>query len=441
MSAEMYPRERELVMNETTAVAVDVPFPLRIPLPSTAWLCLLGGIGIALLQVVMMLLLGPPWDLHSRYLTLVQHDSFWFGNIIERGYASPVPPSPVKMYEVSNVAFFPGYPLLVTFMKQLFGLNTTVALVLTAQLAATGFWAYVLAFLRRWQTPWCVGFLGCAVIAAHPAAFFLVVGYSESLFLMMVLGFLYWMSARSPAAPWLALLHGFGMSATRIVGLPCCVANIVDRVARSIREHRWESLRHVPGFVRTNRTQFIITGISMLGGISFFAFCQWEFGHWDFYMQTQLAGWGVRPDYLAFFKPQVYAQMYPDWRDGLQLSQFCVPVTIMIAIALAGWELILALRGRETHFIARVPFYFTGALIFYVSVCGVTSVELQSMIRYQFCTHAIVGLGVIHLISQLDVRDARARWIAATATALVTALLFYAQQFHASGFTLGGWVA
>ena len=41
----------------------------------------------------------------DRYLALVQHDSYWFANIIDRGYGTIVPPIERKEMEVSNVAF------------------------------------------------------------------------------------------------------------------------------------------------------------------------------------------------------------------------------------------------------------------------------------------------------------------------------------------------
>src|SRR4029077_10403532 len=92
-------------------------------------------------------------SLADRYLALVQHDSYWFANIIDRGYGTIVPPIERKEMEVSNVAFFPGYPILAGTLKQLTGLSTGQSLLLIAQAAACGFWTYFFLFCQRWRLP------------------------------------------------------------------------------------------------------------------------------------------------------------------------------------------------------------------------------------------------------------------------------------------------
>src|SRR6266478_1825937 len=64
----------------------------------------------------------------------------------------------------------------------------------------------------------------------HPAAFFLVAGYSESLFLMALLGFIYWSAAEGSSAKFWAAVHGIVMSATRIVGIVCAAFPLVHSV-------------------------------------------------------------------------------------------------------------------------------------------------------------------------------------------------------------------
>src|SRR5438105_14350777 len=71
---------------------------------------LLAGLLLTLAQIaVAVCLLAPEGPVSYGYSTLVQHDSYWFGNIVDRGYQTIVPPMTWKMVEVSNVAFFPGY--------------------------------------------------------------------------------------------------------------------------------------------------------------------------------------------------------------------------------------------------------------------------------------------------------------------------------------------
>src|SRR5437588_629448 len=68
-----------------------------------------AGLLLTLIQlVVAVFLLAPDGPLSYRYTSLVQHDGYWFANIVDRGYQTIVPPINHKVMEVSNVAFFPG---------------------------------------------------------------------------------------------------------------------------------------------------------------------------------------------------------------------------------------------------------------------------------------------------------------------------------------------
>src|ERR1700747_886335 len=100
----------------------------------------LAGLIVTLAQVaVAVCLLAPEGALSDRYSRLIQHDSFWFMNIVNRGYATTVPPIDHKVMEVSNVAFFPAYPVLAALFRSIFRVETETALLITAQLAAWGF--------------------------------------------------------------------------------------------------------------------------------------------------------------------------------------------------------------------------------------------------------------------------------------------------------------
>ncbi len=164
----------------------------------------------------------------ERYRSLVQHDSYWFANIIDRGYGTTLPPAEPKEMEVSNVAFFPAYPLVTEAVKRVTGLDTYAALLVAAQLGTWGFWTYFFLFAERWGLSRPMQLFGALAIGAHPAAFYLVAGYSESLFLAALVGFIYWSTREGRVAQGLAVLHGGVMSATRIVGLPCALFPVVD---------------------------------------------------------------------------------------------------------------------------------------------------------------------------------------------------------------------
>src|SRR5262245_57687108 len=105
---------------------------------------LLAGFAVTVLQILMAVaLLAPEKPFAERYSALVQHDSYWFKNIIDRGYQTIIPP-PLdhKVMEVANVAFFPGYPAIAALLRNAFGISSGTALLITAQFAAWGFWSY-----------------------------------------------------------------------------------------------------------------------------------------------------------------------------------------------------------------------------------------------------------------------------------------------------------
>src|SRR5436189_6422122 len=115
---------------------------------------LTAGLTVTLLQLAMTLgLLAPEEPISHRYSTLVQHDSGWFTNIIDRGYQTVVPPIDHKVMEVSNVAFFPAYPAIARLFRYGLDIDRNAALLITAPLAAWGFWGYFFLSCRRWNVP------------------------------------------------------------------------------------------------------------------------------------------------------------------------------------------------------------------------------------------------------------------------------------------------
>src|SRR5881628_578732 len=94
---------------------------------------LAAGLLLTAVQLAMAVgLLAPEGPLSDRYTTLIQHDSYWFINIVDRGYKTIVPPIDHKVMEVSNVAFFPAYPAIAATLRRAFGISTGAALLITA---------------------------------------------------------------------------------------------------------------------------------------------------------------------------------------------------------------------------------------------------------------------------------------------------------------------
>jgi hypothetical protein len=397
---------------------------------------LLAGCFVTILQIVMAVaLLAPEKPIPERYSALVQHDSCWFMNIIDRGYQTIVPPIDHKVMEVSNVAFFPAYPAIAALFRNAFNVNAGTALLITAQLAAWGFWTYFFLFCRRWKVPHSLQICGTLLILANPAAFFLVAAYSESLFLMTLLGFIYWSTAEGRAARVLAALHGILMSATRIVGIVCAAFPLV----RSAFQTGWRGLLKPRKWLRENRAAVGLTFVAACGGIAFFVLCQLRWGHWDLYMLTQAAGWGVAPDYLAVFKPESYRWLVPALNNPTEVSQLSMTLGAVLLVAIAVCELVPAIRRRGLP--VRAGIYFCAATIYYLSVSGVACVDMESMLRYEFSAYALIVLALLNFLRQFRTSPIWVRALGTATVALVSAAGLCMQGWYVWNFTRGHWVA
>ncbi len=400
--------------------------------------CLVFGLLLTIAQIaIAVCLLAPEEPFSDRYASLVQHDGYWFANIVDRGYATTVPPIDHKVMEVSNVAFFPAYPVAASLVRYIFHLSTTNALLVTAQAAAWGFWSYFFLFCKRWNLSPVLQFFGALSIAAHPAAFFLVAGYSESLFLMALLGFIYWSSAEGGRLTFfLAALHGVVMSATRIVGIPCAAFPVV----RTICQNGWTGWRDPRDWIRRYAPAVGLMFAAMLGAGVFLLYCLLRWGRWDMYMLTQSVGWGIEPDYLAIFKPQNYRWLVPELDDPTEASQMAMSLGALMFVVVAICELLPAIR-RRTAWTTRIGIYFCAAIVFYVSVSGVASVQMESMLRYQFCAHALIVLALLHFLHQFRILPVVVRAFGMAMTSLIIAAGFGVQGWYVWNFTRACWVA
>jgi hypothetical protein len=411
-------------------------YPVMTGLPRFV-MPLLAGIAVTLLQLVLAVgLLAPEEPLADRYFALVQHDSYWFKNIMDRGYQTIVPPIDHKVMEVSNVAFFPAYPAIAALLQHAFNINSGTALLITAQLAACGFWVYFFLFCKRWNVPPVLQIGGTLLILTHPASFFLIAAYSESLFLMALLGFIYWSTAKGRTARALAGMHGIVMSAVRIVGIVCAAFPVV----RSIFQNGWRGLLKPRKWLHDNRGAVGLTIVAASGAIAFFAYCQLRWGHWDLYMLTQASGWGIEPDYLAVFKPENYRWLVPAPNDPTEASQMSMTLGALLLVGVLICEVVPAFR-RRACLPMRFGIYFCAAVIYYLSVSGVACVDMESMLRYEFCAYALIVLAFLNFLRQFRTPPVWVRASAMAAVALLSAAGLCVQGWYVWNFTRGNWVA
>ncbi|MDX2273660.1 MAG: hypothetical protein NW237_17155 [Cyanobacteriota bacterium] len=362
---------------------------------------------IAALQVSLVWVVSGENNWLDAFQRLTQRDSLWYIDIANRGYQHDPVDLSASTIEVgnNNVAFFPGYPLVIRLVSQVFGIPSEIALYIASQIACWLFWLQFLLFMERWAVPLSLRILGSLAVAVYPTAFFLVVGYSESLFLSTLLGYLYWSRSNCSVGWVLAGLSGCLMTATRIVGLPLIGLPILKllriRFANGVPLFDLD----IKGF---DAKWFLTSLIAGLGGLSFFFFCAIQFGDWNLYLKLQQMGWEVTPDYKAFFQWQHYipsGQMIQEffwlvedrlsWAD--RLSKLAVAATFWALWALSVLDWGICLRNRRIARPERFDFFLIAWTMFYFTVTGLASVGMRSMIRYCFPIYVLLVLAVIHL--------------------------------------------
>jgi hypothetical protein len=365
----------------------------RMPLKLFKRQALAIGALLTLLQLALAFCLSPnhrPAEVYSR---LCAWDCGWYTSIARDGYHSPVPPTPQKV-DTSNVAFFPGFPYLARAAHLGLGIKTETALVVIAQIFAVLFWAALWSILRAWRISIQGSILVILAVLAHPAAFFLIAGYSESLFLSTLLIFILSsrkLSTRPASPPSIAnALSGVMMSATRIVGIPVSFFPLMARISTQAVRRKVPSLK---GISAATATSLISSLVAFMGAAGFLIYCQLRFGRYDLYMETQRIGWGIQPDYAAVFK----------WKDFAYTLGFDKGATILSGISFvlfAGIEGLLLIAKRNRGFTDRLPLYTVSLLIFFITVSGLKSLNFRSMIRYTLPWHILLLLCLAHLISR-----------------------------------------
>jgi hypothetical protein len=366
------------------------PFSIQVLLPSLA----LTG-----LEIFLISLWSKGDDYASIFKGLTQWDSHWYLGIVRRGYQF-VGFDKIA-YEQSNVAFFPGYPLAVAIMSRLLGVEPELGLYLTAQLFCWLMWIYLFLFYRRWQIPTLWQVLASLIILVYPSSFYLVVGYSESLFVASLLGFFYWsMDLNSLRAALLAGAHGLAMSATRIVGLPVALLPLL-RLGEGARRWFWTAGAAV---------------LALLGGLSFFLYCQLRFGRWDLYIEMQRYFTGVQANYQALFQASTYVLSPERWQVLLSpsapvkdaglwsdaLSQLFVSVTLGSLVVTGLLDGLSVLVGKSRRWQERLGFHLGAWAMFYIAVAGMSPLGQRSMSRYCLPVHIVQVLALVHWAKYTD---------------------------------------
>jgi hypothetical protein len=166
---------------------------------------------------------NAPWDMG------------WYGNMIERGYSTDGNDNVEH-----NVVFFPLYPALCWIVKQVLRVQTLTAM----SIVSAGSTLVMLLLLYRLLTRYYSSFLAGACVlflAISPFSVFLYAGYTEALYVCLVVAFFYFLTKGSYTGA--ALISGL-TSASRPYGCLLAFVLVFEMARRHYIEYgfKW-SLR------------------------------------------------------------------------------------------------------------------------------------------------------------------------------------------------------
>ncbi|MCP4141807.1 MAG: hypothetical protein GY755_16290 [Chloroflexi bacterium] len=213
-----------------------------------------------------------PEEIHPFWAMWARWDSQWYKWIVEQGYW-------LRPGQMSNVAFFPMYPLLVDILSSTFGINIIIASIVISNTALLGafLFLYKLALLEFVDKD--SAYRTVFYLAFFPTSFFLSSMYTESLFLLCSVAVIYFARLRQ----WnLATLMGILASATRVVGV--FTWGLV--MWEWLRVHGWtlnqihsqKAWLDLRRGIKQDWLELLIIGLIPLGLLSYMAFLKLNFG-------------------------------------------------------------------------------------------------------------------------------------------------------------------
>jgi hypothetical protein len=182
------------------------------------------------------------------------------------------------------------------------------------------------------------------------------------------------------------MASGIAMSATRIVGAPVSFFPVLSQASIALGRSKKINLKALS-------RSMLISIIASIGTLGFLAYCQFRFGRYDLYMETQRIGWGIMPDYKAIFKWKEFAYASP-------IDQFSTIASGIAFLVFAAIEIGTGAVRKNRGVFERLPIYLVSALIFFITLSGLKSLNFRSMIRYTLPWHVLLLLCLAHLLSR-----------------------------------------
>ncbi len=228
-------------------------------------------------------------------------DGKWYARIVEQGYH-------YHRLKPSTVAFFPAYPLLSRTAATTFGLPTVVALMAVTHLCLAAAFVLLAAYLRQREGagPPHLAVFTLLIFGFFPTTMFFRMAYSESLFVLTVLLFLYATQQRWPLGL-IALLVGLA-TACRAPGV-----GLLPPFAL----HVWQ---RCPSWRRWLLSLLYLLPIACWG-LAAYVIYQWlAFGEPLAFVKTQ-AAWRLRPRAPIADKLEALLTLEPIWLTFVASSE------------------------------------------------------------------------------------------------------------------------
>lgn len=341
-----------------------------------------------------------------------QWDAGWYLNIAKSGYISDFPPTPQDATK-ANVAFFPALPFSGYLLSNIFGLELRHALIAAGLFWGLVFWIYVGLILEQLRFDREKKILFCTVLFSYVGAYFLLMPYSEGVFLSNFCGALYWIR-RNDKNWFLACFHALFLSLSRVSGL--ILASYFLWAA--IKERNLKSLA---------------VFCSALAGVgAFFLFCEWKFGHWDLYFITQKSGWGGEPTLLAAFIPSFLSIPLIKAFNGSN-GDVSLLVSSLLSLFIFGCGF-LGLVYRRAWVKDQWPILLAGSMVFYFSLSRSMNLGFFGMYRYSLPTIFCWGLAL------LPANSHRVHKYLKYIVYIICVLSFYLQVLMANRYLTGQWM-
>lgn len=291
-------------------VARHVGIPLAIFLVSRAvvW-SLFGALGVS--------------EGHSVMHLLGAWDSKWYLTVAQNGYATSIPTGLGKLTQ-TDLGFFPLLPILIRATHVVTGLGFGVSAVLTTTaLGALG--SVALWWLIADTFDLAAADLGTALVFFSPAAFVLVMFYSESAIILFVSLCLLWLGrGRWVLAGLAAALATSADPVAVAVVVPCVVAAV--------------------GAIRSRRDYAALAApvIAPLGVGAFFVYLWSHTGSFFEWFHAQRNGWqeGAYGSGLPHAFANVWNQGFANPNDTLRVLSAFAAVAMLMAFARARPPLI-----------------------------------------------------------------------------------------------------